>query len=396
MTLARQIPGLRLHVHAASEFASDPAGLERCRADIAEADIIIATMLFLEDHFQPLLPALSARRDALRRDGVRDVGGRGHQADPDGPLRHERAASGPMALLKKLRGAKAKTGTAGANQMAMLRRIPKLLRFIPGAAQDVRAYFLTLQYWLAGSEENIANMVRFLVDRYADGPPAPSARRAQIAAPVEYPEVGVYHPRMPGRVSETLDRLPLPAGGAKATIGLLVMRSYVLAGNAGHYDGMIAALEARGLRVIPAFATGLDARPAIEKFFIQDGRRVIDAMVSLMGFSLVGGPAYNDAKAAEKSSPNWTSPISPRIRSSFRRSSNGRDRIAACCRWNRRSWSRFPSLMARPGRRFSWRAQAARLALDASVIASSRDRRAFATCMFAPSGRKCWRPASRS
>ncbi len=54
--------------------------------------------------------------------------------------------------------------------MAMLRRMPKLLRFIPGTAQDVRAYFLTLQYWLAGSEENIANLVRCLVDRYADGP----------------------------------------------------------------------------------------------------------------------------------------------------------------------------------------------------------------------------------
>ena len=47
------------------------------------------------------------------------------------------------------------------------------------------------------------------------------------------------------------------------------MRSYLLAGNAGHYDGVIAALEARGLRVIPAFASGLDARPAIERFFMQ-------------------------------------------------------------------------------------------------------------------------------
>ena len=46
----------------------------------------------------------------------------------------------------------------------MLRRIPRILRFIPGPAQDVRAYFLTLQYWLAGSEENIANLVRFLVE----------------------------------------------------------------------------------------------------------------------------------------------------------------------------------------------------------------------------------------
>ncbi|MFX8262660.1 cobaltochelatase subunit CobN, partial [Acinetobacter baumannii] len=67
-----------------------------------------------------------------------------------------------------------------------------------------------------------------------------------------------------------------------------------------HYNGVITALEARGLRVIPAFATGLDQRPAIAAYFQSaDGRTLIDALVSLTGFSLVGGPAYNDAKAAE-------------------------------------------------------------------------------------------------
>jgi magnesium chelatase subunit H len=78
------------------------------------------------------------------------------------------------------------------------------------------------------------------------------------------------------------------------------MRSYLLAGNTAHYDGVLAALEARGLDVVPAFATGLDARPAVDKFFLQNGRVTVDAVVSLTGFSLVGGPAYNDAKAAEE------------------------------------------------------------------------------------------------
>jgi magnesium chelatase subunit H len=78
------------------------------------------------------------------------------------------------------------------------------------------------------------------------------------------------------------------------------MRSYVLAGNTGHYDGVIAALEAKGLSVVPAFAAGLDARPAVEKFFLLNGRPAVDAVVSLTGFSLVGGPAYNDSRAAEE------------------------------------------------------------------------------------------------
>ena len=182
--------------------------------------------------------------------------------------------------------------------MKMLRQLPKLLRFIPGTAQDMRAYFLTLQYWLAGSEQNIANMVRLLVDRYADGPRRGLRGIAKAEAPIEYADIGVYHPRMKGRIADTADRLPALAN-ERGTVGLLLLRSYLLAGNSGHYDGVIAAFEAKGLRVIPAFASGLDQRPAIERFFMKDGRSAVDAVVSLTGFSLVGGPAYNDSKAAE-------------------------------------------------------------------------------------------------
>jgi magnesium chelatase subunit H len=298
--LSKQIPGLTLRVHAASEFASDPAALDRCLSDIATGDIVINMMLFLEDHFLPLLPALRDRRDHCDAMVCAMSAGDVTRLTRMGRFDMTKPASGPMALLKKLRGAKDKSTAAGANQMNMLRRLPKLLRFIPGTAQDVRAYFLSLQYWLAGSEENMANMVRFLVDRYADGPRRGLRGALKAPPPIEYPEVGVYHPRIDGRVAEDADLLPDTDEGGKATVGLLVMRSYVLAGNAGHYDGMIAALEARGLRVIPVFATGLDARPAIEKYFLRDGQPTIDAMVSLMGFSLVGGPAYNDSKAAEE------------------------------------------------------------------------------------------------
>jgi magnesium chelatase subunit H len=100
-------------------------------------------------------------------------------------------------------------------------------------------------------------------------------------------------------MTELLDALP-KVEGTKGTVGLLVMRSYVLSGDSGHYDAVIATFEARGMRVIPAFASGLDARPAIEKFFFADGKVSVDAVVSLTGFSLVGGPAFNDSKAAEE------------------------------------------------------------------------------------------------
>ena len=300
--LARELPGLSVALHAASEFAGQPAALARCKADIARADIIVVGMLFLEDHFLPILDDLRARREhcdalicmvsaaevvKLTRLGQFDMG---------------KPASGPMALLKKLRGGnKDKASTGGAAQMKMLRRIPQMLRFVPGTAQDVRAYFLTMQYWLGGSDENVLNLLRHVVDRGADGPRRVLRGQVKAAPPVEYPEVGLYHPRAAERLSTDLAALPLPVGrDVRGTVGVLVLRSYLLSNNAGHYDAVLAALEARGLRVVPAFASGLDSRPAIDKYFINDGKVLVDAVVSLTGFSLVGGPAYNDAKAAEE------------------------------------------------------------------------------------------------
>jgi magnesium chelatase subunit H len=310
--LGRELPGLTLTVHAAGEWGADSAALERCRADIASGDIVIATMLFMEDHFLPVLPALKARREHCDAMVCAMSAAEVMSLTRMGKFSMDKPAHGALALLKRLRGkpeakrdAPGERASAGAQQMKMLRRLPKILRFVPGTAQDVRAYFLTLQYWLAGSQANIGNLVHMLVHRYAAGPREALRALARPQPPLEYPEVGVYHPRMEGAgvcngMAAELGLLPRVAtSGKRGTVGLLVMRSYLLAGNAGHYDGVITALEARGLRVIPAFATGLDSRPAIERFFFDGERSRIDALVSLTGFSLVGGPAYNDAKSAE-------------------------------------------------------------------------------------------------
>jgi magnesium chelatase subunit H len=308
-TLSRAMPGLLLSVHSAAEWGDDPAAMQRCISDIGNGHIVIVTMLFMEDHFLPLLPALKARREHCDAMVCAMSASEVMKLTLMGRFDMGAQASGPMALLKRLRGSSKPSAegnessvkaNSGARQMKMLRRLPKILRFIPGTAQDVRAYFLTLQYWLAGSEENVAHMVHFLVDRYAAGARESLRGAAKTHAPVEYPEVGVYHPKMTPRLAYTPQSLPRVAtSGKRGTVGLLLMRSYLLAGNADHYDGVITAMEARGLRVVPVFATGLDSRPAIDAFFLKNGRPNIDALVSLTGFSLVGGPAYNDAKAAE-------------------------------------------------------------------------------------------------
>ncbi|MBV9118108.1 MAG: magnesium chelatase subunit H, partial [Acetobacteraceae bacterium] len=295
--LRPELPSLDLVMHAADEWGNDPAMLQACRDDIARGDIVIAAMLFLDEHIRAVHDALLARRESCDAMLCCLSAGEIVRLTRLGRFSMTDAASGPIALLKRLRGSKSGGGSSGEGQMRMLRQLPRLLRFIPGTAQDVRAYFLALQYWLAGSEENLANLVRMMVERYAAGARQALAGSVRAAPPRPYPDTGLYHPRAAGRVVERVEALP--ARGASGTVGLLLMRSYVLAGNTAHYDGVIAALEARGLRVVPAFASGLDARPAIERYFWRDGAPAVDAVLSLTGFSLVGGPAYNDARAAE-------------------------------------------------------------------------------------------------
>ena len=304
--LRQQLPGLVFKTHTAASWRDDDQSLQTCRSDIAEADLVIVTMLFMEDHFLPVLDALQARRQACDAMVCVMSAPPVMQLTRMGKFSMDGQAGGLMGLLKRLRPSQkegeakgAPSASAGAKQMAMLRRLPKLLRFIPGTAQDVRIFFMVMQYWLAGSQDNISSMVQLLVQRYASGPREKLRARARPNDVVEYPEVGVYHPRMKGRIGQDAQALPAASDNTRPRVGLLLLRSYLLAGNTAHYDAVISAFEAKGLQVVPAFASGLDARPAIEQFFQRSGQSRIDALVSLTGFSLVGGPAYNDANAAQ-------------------------------------------------------------------------------------------------
>ncbi len=289
--LAMDFPGLELQVLSSAEWGESPEALAAARDAISKGDIVIANLLFLEEHIHAILPAMQARRDDC--DAMV-----GMIADAEivkltrmGDLDMAKPASGAMALLKKLRGSSKPSTENGAKKMRMLRRLPKILKLIPGKAQDLRAWFLSMQYWLGGSDDNVEQMIRFLIGRYAN---RPDWRGATADAPIEYPDVGLYHPDLPcPRITTDLADLSAPAT-LVATVGVLMLRSYVLASDCAHYDAVIRAFEAKGMRVIPAFAGGLDGQPAVETYF--DGR--VDAMVSLTGFSLVGGPAYNDSDKA--------------------------------------------------------------------------------------------------
>ncbi|MDG1935082.1 MAG: magnesium chelatase subunit H [Paracoccaceae bacterium] len=292
--LAIDFTGLEVSIHAAATWAENPDALEEARNAVRQADIIVANLLFIEEHIDFILPNIIERRDAC--DAVVGV-----IADTQitnltkmGDLDMSKPSSGAMKLLKKLKP-DTKKSSSGEASAKILRRLPQILKFLPGKAQDLRAYFLTMQYWLGGSDDNMREMLRFLISRYSRNQ---DWQRVHAAAPINYPEVGIYHPDLPNNgVTTELSDLP----GSKvvsSTIGIVMLRSYILAGDTAHYDAVIRALEAKGMAVIPTFSGGLDARPAIERYLCDDHGAHIDCLISLTGFSLVGGPAYNDSDAA--------------------------------------------------------------------------------------------------
>ena len=249
---------LRFKMHAASDWRNNPSALEKCREDISQADIVIVTMLFMEDHFLPILDALEKRRfDCDAMVCIMSAPQVMHLSRM-GKYVANTQTGGLIGLLKKLRPSakdaqgKDKPVSAGAKQMAMLRRLPKLLRFIPGSAQDIRIFFLVMQYWLAGSEANILNMVIMLVQRYARIQETHAAHSVKLHTPVEYPEVGIYHPRMKTRLSDQLADLPYAKNSKQPAVGMLLLRSYLLAGNTDHYDAVIEAIEAKEKIVVYA------------------------------------------------------------------------------------------------------------------------------------------------
>jgi magnesium chelatase subunit H len=210
--LQQDFPGLSVEIFAAAEWGSHPAALAECQAALLGADMVVANLLFLEEHVAPILPDLAAARARCDAFVGLIADGQIVRLTKMGELDMSRPASAAMQLLKKLKPGKAGSGGSGQSQMAMLRRLPKILRFIPGKSQDLRAWFLSMQYWLGGSDDNIEQMLRYLVSRYAT--------RTEFAgkvakAPVDYPDVGLYHPSLPGRITTRLADLPRPAAAGR-------------------------------------------------------------------------------------------------------------------------------------------------------------------------------------
>jgi magnesium chelatase subunit H len=248
---------------------------------------------------------------------------------------------------RQARGNGSKNGQAKghgrAQYLKFANRLPSLLRFVPGAGalRDVKNYLMMFCYFLQPTPANIRSMLLYALKHYVDGE---GLKQIKIPPPESMPAVAIYHPdaaalfesygayatwykKRGSKFKAQSTKIDLGSLDPKSTIGLLLMRPQIVSNARKHYDGLIRAIEAEGLSVIPAISTLMDNREACRRFFLEapsqlptpkssgqpaqakatnNGRLTTDKntqarvsqIVSLTGFSFVGGPAMNDSEAA--------------------------------------------------------------------------------------------------
>jgi magnesium chelatase subunit H len=236
-----------------------------------------------------------------------------------------------------------KKGHNHTKYLKLVDRLPAMLRFVPNAGmlRDIKNYLYLFCYFLQPTPVNIRAMMLHALKHYGGDE---RLKKIKIPAPQQKPSLAIYHPdsakmfesfpayrQWYARRSKKLaangneakaGRLSSPLE-PNATIGLLLMRPQVISKTTKHYDQLIRAIEAEGLSVIPVLATLMDNREACEKFFIEQDENKgvrsqksevtrngaaqnsplawkprVSQILSLTGFSFVGGPAMNDSEAA--------------------------------------------------------------------------------------------------
>ena len=306
---------------------------EDCARDISQSEIVFVIHITDSDNANRITKALdtlgekqtviafNCMPDLMRRTRMGRLDfGKMMKSKPVGERQSEQASKNFLKKIgywmadyakgRKSNGNGKRSHSGAGSYLKLINRLPSILRFLPatGKLKDVKNYLYLFCYFLQSTPKNIRSMLLYAIKNYS----VAGQNRFQIDAPESVPVAAVYHPDAP-ELFETFEEYKKwyerSRGGRltrQETIGLLLMRPQVVSNSKQHYDGLIRAIESEGLAVIPALSTFMDNRDACREFFIDQGKSNergeqisrVSQIVSLTGFSFVGGPAMNDSEAS--------------------------------------------------------------------------------------------------
>eukprot|EP00775_Hariotina_reticulata_P013861 gene13861-13983_t len=313
------------------EELRDSQNFETFQKDLEDANVFIGSLIFIEELAEKIVAAVGPQRERLDACVIFPSMPAVMKLNKLGTFSMAQLGQSKSIIGDFIKSARQKNDNFEEGLLKLVRTLPKVLKFLPSdKAQDARNFVQGLQYWLGGNSENLQNFLLTLVQAYV---PSLKGVTFEIADPELFPEasgllqqqqqqgaasVGIWHPLAPGMYEDlkeylnwydTRKDLKLPADAP--VVGLVLQRSHLVTGDEGHYSGVVGELEARGAKVVPVFAGGLDFSSPVKKFFydpLGSGKAFVDTVVSLTGFALVGGPARQDAPKAVEALTNLNVP----------------------------------------------------------------------------------------
>jgi len=197
-----------------------------------------------------------------------------------------------------------------AGYISFLKIGPKLLKYVPvQKVQDLRNWLIIYGYWNAGGPENVASLFWTLAEKYLN------LKVGDIPPLIETPNIGLLHPDYQGFFESPREYLEWYKTNCRdamnhvsPVVGILLYRKHVIT-KQQYIPQLIRSFEKAGLTPLPIFINGVEGHVAVRDLMTTDyeiqQRQLgnietpslsseavkVDAIVSTIGFPLVGGPA---------------------------------------------------------------------------------------------------------
>jgi magnesium chelatase subunit H len=300
-------PELEIQVFSDRDLSAHPDKVEMA---LQGADVFFASLLFDYDQVSWLreraqtIPIRLVFESALELMSLTQLGKFAIGDKPKGMPK-------PVQFILSKFGGSQREEDKLAGYISFLKVGPKLLKYIPiGKVQDLRNWLIIYGYWNAGGTENVAAMFWTIAHHYLN------LKIGEIPPPLETPNLGLLHPDYLGYFTSPKQYLQwyqtrgyqTRALATQPRVGILLYRKHVIT-QQPYIPQLIRHFEQTGLLPIPIFINGVEGHVAVRDWLTtadeqtqrQQGINAtpslsaeavsVDAIVSTIGFPLVGGPA---------------------------------------------------------------------------------------------------------
>jgi magnesium chelatase subunit H len=288
---------------------------EQFQNDMADANVFVGSLIFVQELAEKVIDVVAPRRDELDAVLVFPSMPEVMRLNKVGSFTMKNLGQSKSVVADFMKKKKQEDGSSFEEGMLkLLRTLPKVLKFLPSdKAADARTFMMSFQYWLGGSPENLESLLTMVGQDYV--PPIVESlkdgkTKVEMVEPVLLPDKAIWHPVAPSIVFESNTEYMnwynnefCPMAGIDAknapTVGLILQKSHINTKDDTHYVSLISELESRGAKVVSIYSGGLDFSGPLEEYFYDaSGKPIVDTVVNLTGFALVGGPASQDHKKA--------------------------------------------------------------------------------------------------